>query len=122
MNWKPQDSPLWHARLTWMIENEPELVDSLFRNQQLKTFLDFETAGALRVISALKERGLTEDEAREQVVANLVAPSNGRSMREPEPPKLPAETLRRISQWKLKLAELPPQDVDVDFLASQKLS
>ena len=63
------------------------------------------SAQALEAVSKAKAGGASEAEAREQVVASLVAPADGPAFRDNPPNPLPEETLRRLRQWERNLAQ-----------------
>ena len=103
--WKEQDDPLWRVHLDFLKENSPDLLLKLWQSNQLKEHLDGKVTQALEAVSKAKAGGASEAEAREQVVASLVAPADGPAFRDNPPNPLPEETLRRLRQWERNLAQ-----------------
>lgn len=77
----------YRVHLEWMFENQPSLVRDLMRKNKLKEHLDAKEQQALKLVLLLKEKqGLSEEEAFEVAVGNILAPPDGPAMSE-EPPR-----------------------------------
>lgn len=77
----------YRVHLEWMFENQPSLVRELSRKGKLKEHLDDKEQRALEVVTNLRDnQGLSEDEAFEVAVSQILAPPDGPAMSD-EPPK-----------------------------------
>jgi len=76
--------------LEWMFENQPEFVRELHREGKLRDHLEKKCQQALRLVDKLKqERGLSEDEAFENAMSAVLAPSDGPAMSDNPPDPVP---------------------------------
>ena len=76
--------------LEWMFENQPELVRTLLKNNQLRPHLDQKEQQALRLVEKYKaQAGMTEDEAFEAAAAVVLAPADGAAFGDSPPIPLP---------------------------------
>ena len=76
--------------LEWMFENQPELVRQLHREGKLRNHLEKKMQQALRLVDKLtQERGLSEDEAFEIAMSEVLAPSDGPAMSDNPPEPVP---------------------------------
>jgi hypothetical protein len=82
--------------LEWMFENQPDLVRQLHRENKLRPHLEAKMQQALRLVDAGKRQGQSEDEAFQNVVDLILAPSDGPAMSENPPPPLPLKEQQEI--------------------------
>jgi len=85
----------YRVHLEWMFENQPQLVLELMRKNKLKEHLDQKEQAALKLVMVLKEKqGLSEDEAFEVAMYQILAPPDGPAILE-EPPPNPLNSQQR---------------------------
>lgn len=88
------------VHLTWMFENQPELVRQLDRSGGLAEHLEAKNQAALKLASDLQDQGTTSDNAWEAANHYLLAPPDGPASQEPPPDPVPypeqQEILRRL--------------------------
>jgi hypothetical protein len=74
------------VHLEWMFENQPELVRELHRQNKLADHLEEKMQVALRRVMQLRdERGLSEDEAFDVAMHEILAPAE--SLGQDNPPE-----------------------------------
>lgn len=80
----------YRVHLEWMFENQPSLVRELLRKGKLKEHLDNEEQRALDLVVQLRdEKGMSEEEAFEVAVAQILAPADGPAMSDNPPEPMP---------------------------------
>ncbi len=71
-----EDDPLWRSRLTWLATHQPEELERQFREdpEKLRDQIDRKVIEALWLVQGLKDQGVPEADANEQVLREFVAP------------------------------------------------
>lgn len=73
---KPQESPLFEARLLWMRDNQPELLMELYNKKELQKKILEDVEQAQNRFSTLIQNGVDLEVARE-IRLDLLAPAEG---------------------------------------------
>ena len=96
----PNDFPQWDARLTWLMDNQPDRLRAMFKKpKELMKHLDEQTAHAMWAEHREKKAGTPEDVAREISMA-MVAPADGPELASENPPEpMPMEEREKYRDW-----------------------
>lgn len=87
----------WRVHLSWMMDNQPDLLWQLHQQNRLAAHLDQKHQQGLARVDQLKQaRGLSEDEAFEVAMEEILAPSDGPAMSDNPPTPLPIEKQRLV--------------------------
>lgn len=90
----PWRNPLWRSRALWLLENHPAFALQLLDSNQLEKELDRATKAGVSVLLQLKKQGMSEPEAKETALREVVAPSE-----EPRKTPLLQKDRRRFMEW-----------------------
>ena len=96
----PNDFPQWDARLTWLMDNQPDRLRAMFKTpKDLMKHLDEQTAHAVWAEMREKKAGTPEDAARE-ISLSMVAPADGPELTSESPPEpMPMEERKKYRTW-----------------------
>lgn len=102
----------YRVHLDWMFENQPNLVRELSRENKLRPLLDRKMQQALELVDNLKaKRGMSEDEAFDVAMAQILAPADGQALMQDEPPTPISKPERELIYRKLEeLPDEPPEN------------
>lgn len=96
----PDAYPQWKARLTWLMDNQPDRLRAMFKKpKELMKHLDEQTARAVWAEMREKKAGTPEDVAREISMA-MVAPADEPELNSENPPEpMPTEEREKYRDW-----------------------
>lgn len=96
----PDEYPQWNARLTWLMDNQPDRLRKMFKKpKELMEYLDEQTARAVWAEHLEKKAGTPDDVARE-ISLSMVAPEDGPDLTSENPPEpMPMEERKKYRTW-----------------------
>lgn len=103
----PQRDSRWEVHLLWMFENQPELVLQLDRERKLGEHLDNKYQEALSVVEKLKNQGLSETEAFDVALEQVLSPPDGPAISDNPPSPVPWKEQRQIANKLFEEEETP---------------
>lgn len=94
----PQSDPMYESRLIWLLDNEPQRVRRLFKEnpEKLKDELLRNLQVASLEMSRQEMKGEDRDVAEERVLARIVAPPDGPALSSNPPKPLPDNLRQKI--------------------------
>lgn len=95
---EPQSDPMYEARLVWLLDNQPQRVAKLFREnpEKLKAELLQNLQLASLELQRLILKGEPRDLAEEKVLGLVVAPADGPALSSKPPRPLPESDREKI--------------------------
>lgn len=88
--------------LEWMFDNQPALVQSLYKQNKLKEHLEEVNQAALALVEKLVSQGVKESEAYEQAMQSIMTPEDA-----PEVSDQPPTPLKDWEKREIKDSLLP---------------
>ncbi len=107
LNYNLVVSSLWGARVNWLLTYKPKWTWEMFQTNRLELFQSLSTAvdNALTYAQKLKESGRLERDQRDELVLNVIAPTQASDYPDP----LPENQELQIRAW----AENPPEQTKI---------
>lgn len=101
----------YRVHLEWMFENQPSLVRELHRKNKLKDHLDDKEQQALALVIRLRDgRGMSEQEAFEVAMSQILATPDGPAMSDSPPRPMPEPERKAVYRHLEKLGDLQDEE------------